>query len=67
MQETQDSSSIPGSRRSPGVGNGNPPQYPCLKNSVDRTKYLKETKVKQTLGWDTFWDTLENMRILEMI
>ena len=36
MQETQDSSSMPGSRRSPGVGNGNPLQYPCLKNSVDR-------------------------------
>ena len=25
-----DLSSIPGSRRSSGVGNGNPPQYSCL-------------------------------------
>ena len=27
---------IPGSGRSPGVGNGNPLQYSCLENSVDR-------------------------------
>ena len=27
---------IPGSGRSPGVGNSNPLQYPCLENSVDR-------------------------------
>ena len=25
---------IPGSGRSPGAGNGNPPQYSCLENSV---------------------------------
>ena len=31
-----DSSLIPGSGRSPGVGNGNPVQYSCLKNSMDR-------------------------------
>ena len=27
---------IPGSGRSPGVGNGNPLQYPCLENPMDR-------------------------------
>ena len=27
---------IPGSGRSPGVRNGNPLQYSCLENSVDR-------------------------------
>ena len=27
--------SIPGSGRSPGGGNGNPPQYSCLENSLD--------------------------------
>ena len=27
---------IPGSRRSPGEGHGNPLQYSCLKNPVDR-------------------------------
>ena len=31
-----DSSSIPGSRRSSGVGNGNPLQYSCLENPMDR-------------------------------
>ena len=27
---------IPGSGRSPGVGNGNPLEYSCLENSMDR-------------------------------
>ena len=31
-----DVGSIPGSGRSPGGGNGNPLQYSCLENSVDR-------------------------------
>ena len=32
----RDVGSIPGLRRSPGEGNGNPLQYPCLENPVDR-------------------------------
>ena len=28
--------SIPGLGRSPGEGNGNPFQYPCLENLIDR-------------------------------
>ena len=31
-----DLGSIPGLRRSPGEGNGNPLQYACLENSMDR-------------------------------
>ena len=31
-----DPDSNPGSRRSPGEGNGNPLQYSCLENSMDR-------------------------------
>ena len=31
-----DSSWIPGSGRSPGEGNGNPLQYSCLENPIDR-------------------------------
>ena len=31
-----DSGSIPESGRFPGVGNGNPFQYSCLENSMDR-------------------------------
>ena len=30
-----DMGSIPGLGRSPGGGNGNPPQYSCLENSMD--------------------------------
>ena len=33
---TGDVGSIPGSGRSPGEGNGNPLQYSCLKNPMDR-------------------------------
>ena len=32
----EDKGSIPGSRRSPGEGNGNPLQYSCLGNPIDR-------------------------------
>jgi len=31
-----DTSLIPGSGRSPGGGNGNPLQYSCLENPMDR-------------------------------
>ena len=31
-----DLGSIPGSEKSPKVGNGNPLQYSCLENSIDR-------------------------------
>ena len=32
----RDAGSVLGSGRSPGVGNGNPVQYSCLENSMDR-------------------------------
>ena len=31
-----DPGSVPGSGRSPGEGNGNPRQYSCLENPMDR-------------------------------
>ena len=34
--DLKDASSIPGSRRSPGGGHGNPLQYSCLENPMDR-------------------------------
>ena len=34
--DSRDMGSIPLSGRSPGGGNGNPLQYSCLKNSMDR-------------------------------
>ena len=35
-EDTGDVGLIPGSGRSPGVGNGNRLQYSCLENSMDR-------------------------------
>ena len=32
----EDIYSVPGSGRSPAKGNGNPLQYSCLENSIDR-------------------------------
>ena len=34
--DARDLGSIPGSGRSPGEGNGNPLQYSCLENPMDR-------------------------------
>ena len=34
--DARDMGSIPGSGRSPGGGNGNPLQYSCLENAMDR-------------------------------
>ena len=35
-EDARDMVSIPGSGRPPGEGNGNPLQYSCLENSVNR-------------------------------
>ena len=35
-EDIRDTSSIPGLRRYPGGGNGNPFQYPCLENLMGR-------------------------------
>ena len=37
--DARDSSSIPELGRSPGMGNGNPLQYSCLENSMDRVHW----------------------------
>ena len=34
--DPRDTGSVPGSRRYPGVGNGNPLKYSCLGNCIDR-------------------------------
>ena len=53
MQE--DPGSIPGLGRSPGEGNGNPLQYSCLENSMDRGawKARKESDTTQRLSKKT--------------
>ena len=38
---------IPGSGRSPGEGNGNPLQYSCLENSMDRPRGRKESNTTE--------------------
>ena len=42
-------SSIPGLGRSPGKGNGNPLQYSCLENSMDRPRGCKESNTTERL------------------
>ena len=37
----RDMGSTPGSERSPGEGNGNPFQYSCLENPMDRERSLE--------------------------
>ena len=53
--DTGDMGSVPGLGRSPEGGNGNPLQYSCLKNSMDKGAWLatvhgltqNQTQVKQ--------------------
>ena len=37
--DLRDTGSVPGSGRFPGEGNGNPLQYSCLENSMDRAAW----------------------------
>ena len=50
-----DTGSIPGSGRSPGEGNGNPLQYSCLENPIDRgarwATFHGVTKSRTRLKW----------------
>ena len=41
---------IPGSGRSPGEGNGNLLQYPCLENPMDRGAWWAKSMESQTVG-----------------
>ena len=53
--DTRDAGSIPELGRSPGVWNGNPCQYSCLQNSMDRgawkTLTLGKIEGKTKWGW----------------
>ena len=48
--DLRDSGSIPGSKRSPGEGHGNPLQYSCLKNPMDKGAW-QVTVHWVTKGW----------------
>ena len=47
-----DLGSIPGSGRSPGEGNGNPLQYSCLENPMDRGALWATVHGSQRVGYD---------------
>ena len=57
-----DTSSIPGLGRFPGGGNGNPLQYSCLKNSMDKRSLAgsspwgrKESDMTEQLSAHIHW------------
>ena len=47
--------SIPGLGRSPGLGNGNPLQYPCLENSRTEEAGGLQSMRSQRVGHDWAW------------
>ena len=49
LTSPRDADSIPGSGRSPGVGNGNPLQYSCLENST-----TEKPGRLQSMGWQSW-------------
>ena len=50
-----DEDSIPGSGRSPGEGNGDPLQHPCLGNPIDRAAW-RSTVCGVTKRWTPLSD-----------
>ena len=50
--DAKDAGSIPGSGRSPGVGNGNTLQHSCLDSSIDREAWWAAVQGSQTVGCD---------------
>ena len=55
--EVRDAGLISGSGRSPGGGHGNPLQYSCLENPMDRGAWLKEGMATHSsiLAWRIPW------------
>ena len=50
--EMRDEGSVPGLGRSPGGGHGNPLQYSCLKNPMDRgVQWATVHKVSTSVTW----------------
>jgi len=50
-----DTSLIPGLERSPGVGNGNPLQYSCLENPIDRGTWRATVRRAAKESDMTYW------------
>ena len=52
-REVRDTGSIPGSGRSPGKEHGNPLQYSCLENPMDRGAWwVAQSMGSQRVGHD---------------
>ena len=51
-EDARDAGLIPGLGRSPGVGNGNPLQYSCLENSIDKEVWWAAAQGSQRVGHD---------------
>ena len=66
----EDLGSIPGSGRSPGEGNGNPLQYSCLENPMDRGAWWapvhgvaeSRTKLSDSTFIFTFFHTVQGLQ-----
>ena len=50
--EVRDEGSVPGSGRSPGGGQGNPLQYSCWENPMDRGAWQAMVHGSQRVGHD---------------
>ena len=68
-QDPGDAGLIPGLGRSPGGGNGNPFQYSCLENSMDRgTWWATVHGVAQSQTWfSTFWfSSVQSLSLVQL-
>ena len=50
--DVRDVSSIPGSGRFPGGAHGNPLQYSCLENAMDRGAWRATVQMSRRIGHD---------------
>ena len=79
--DSRDVGLIPGLGRSPGGGYGNPLQYSCLENSMDRAtwqatvngsqswaqlKWLSPAELVMSFGGRTFWISKGNQGVTEL-
>ena len=73
-ENSRDTGSIPGSGRFPGVGDGNPLQYSCLENSMDRgawwaivNRVTKSGTQLSELSWAESVSMTNELKILDII
>ena len=63
--DTRDTCSIPGLGRPPGGGNGNPLQYSCLKNPMDRGAWQATVHgVAKSWIWLSDWAHIQIKKVL---